>query len=517
MLGVRFDFALTLRAGAIGLAVLAGLGLQTAQAQMSPGMGGQGMGAQGMPPPPPPKSEGGGPDFGNDGPQYGPTGPQRLVAGVRIVGNDSVTEAKIQSFLKTRRDRDFDPEVVQGDVRRLTQSGLFRDVRIYTQNVAEGVVVTFEVFERPTIHYVKIVGNRALGDKQLKKQTGLKEGDALNVYDVEEGRAKLEEHYRSKGFPKTTIAILDGDKPRDKGVVYLITEGFQEKIWSVDFVGNKIASDGRLKTQIQSKPGYLFSLIGGKVERKKIDEDIERLTSYYRGLGFFSAKIGREFSYDASGEWLSLRYVIHEGPRYTIRNVSVLGNRKFSSEQLTNVLGLKSGDWFNQSVMAKDVQALLDAYGSQGYVFADIKPDPRFLEEPGMLDLVFTIKEGEQWRVGKINVKIAGENPHTRQNVVLNRISLRPGDIIDLRELRDSERRLKASQLFSNDPLQGNVPEIKVRPPGFDDPALAEETGGDSPRKFRGQSPDNAAPDVRYMNVEIDLPRNFRVPSNFRF
>ena len=57
---------------------------------------------------------------------------------------------------------------------------------------------------------------------------------------VEEGRAKLEEHYRSKGYPKTTIAILDGDKPRDKGVVYMVTEGFQEKIWSVDFVGNTI-------------------------------------------------------------------------------------------------------------------------------------------------------------------------------------------------------------------------------------------------------------------------------------
>lgn len=518
MLGVRFDPPLALRARAgrilaatIGFVMLLGTAAALGQ------MGGQGMGGSpAMTPPPPPKTAGNGPDFESDGPQLGPTGPQVLVAGVIIKGHDAVSEAKIQSFLKTRRDRDFDPEVVQADVRRLTQSGLFRDVRTYTQKVAEGVVVTFEVFERPTIRYLKVVGNRALSDKQLKKQTGLKENDALNVYDVEEGRAKLEEYYHSNGFPKTTVVILDGDQPRDRGVVYMVTEGFQEKIWDVDFVGNTIASDSRLKTQVQSKPGYLFSLIGGKVERKKIDEDIERLTSYYRGLGFFSARIGREFNYDESGQWLTLRYVIHEGPRYTVRNVSVVGNKKFSSELLTGVLGLKSGDWFNQATMVKDVQALLDAYGSQGYVFADIKPDPRFLEEPDQLDLVYTIKEGEQWRVGKINVKIAGENPHTRQSVVLNRISLRPGDIIDLRELRDSERRLKASQLFTNEPAQGNVPEIKVRPPGFDDPSLAEgpgDGGPGGPRKFRGQSPDG----VRYMNVDIELPRNFRAPKNFRF
>lgn len=535
MFGVRLDTVAALRAvAAICLAALTLLCADSAHAQMGGmgggmggmggGMGGGGMGGGGMggpSMPPPPKTNGVGPDFGADGPQYGPTGPRMLVAGVRIVGHESVGEAKIQSYLKTRRDRDFDAEVVQADVRRLTQSGLFRDVRTYTQTVAEGVIVTFEVFERPTIHYLKIVGNRYLGDKQLKKQTGLKEGDALNVYDVEEGRAKLEEHYHSKGYPKTTVVILDGNEPRDRGVVYMVTEGFQEKIWDVDFVGNTIASDSRLKTQIQSKPGWVFSLIGGKVERKKIDEDIEKLTAYYRGLGFFAAKIGREFSYDESGQWLTLRYVIHEGPRYTVRNVSVVGNKKFQSEQLTNVLGLKSGDWFNQSVMARDVQALLDVYGSQGHVFADIKPDPRFLEEPGQLDLVYTIKEGEQWRVGKINVKIAGENPHTRQNVVLNRISLRPGDIIDLRELRDSERRLKASQLFANDPQQGNAPEIKVRPPGFDDPSLAEETGGASgkPKKFRGQSPDSmpAATGVKYMDVDIVLPKGFRVPKDFRF
>jgi outer membrane protein insertion porin family len=514
MPGDRRFLALSARAAvrfACALVVAGIFSTISAHAQ-GPGQSLGGMSSPGMAPPPPPKSKAGAPDFETDGPRFGPTGPQVLVAGVRITGNDAVTEAKVQSYLKTIRDRQFDPEVVQADVRRLTQSGLFRDVRTYTQQTAEGVVVTFEVFERPTIRYLKFVGNRELTDKVLKKQSGLKEGDALNIYEVEEGRAKLEEHYRTKGYPKATVSVLEGDKPRDRGVVYLVTEGFLEKVWSVNFVGNTIASDSRLKTQIQMKPGYLFSLIGGKVDRKKIDEDVERLTAYYRGLGFFSAKIGREFTYDESGQWLSLSYIIHEGPRYTIRNVAVVGNRKFESGQLTNVLGLKSGDWFNQSVMARDVQALLDVYGSQGHVFADIKPDPRFLEEPGQLDLVYTIQEGEQWRVGKINVHIAGENPHTRQNVVLNRISLRPGDVIDLRELRDSERRLKASQLFTNEPAQGVTPEIKVRPPGFDDPALAEGGGPGKQKKFRGQSPDSgvARPGERYTDLDVILPRNYR-------
>ena len=95
-----------------------------------------------------------------------------------------------------------------------------------------------------------------------------------------------------------------------------------------------------------------------------------------------------------------------------------------------------------------DIQMLRDLYGSQGHIFADLEAQPRFLEEPGQLDLVYKIAEGEPFRVGQINVHIAGEFPHTRRNVVLNRLSLRPGDLIDIREIRNSERRLTASQLF---------------------------------------------------------------------
>ena len=84
--------------------------------------------------------------------------------------------------------------------------------------------------------------------------------------------------------------------------------------------------------------------------------------------------------------------------------------------------------------MNRDVNSLRDTYGGKGHIFADIKADPRFLEEPGQLDLVYKIKEGGVWRAAEINMHIDGEHPHTRESVVLNRVSVRPGDILDTRE-----------------------------------------------------------------------------------
>jgi outer membrane protein insertion porin family len=164
-----------------------------------------------------------------------------------------------------------------------------------------------------------------------------------------------------------------------------------------------------------------------------------------------------------------LTFVIDEGPRYKIRQLSLLGNATFTTQSLQERLELKSGDYFDARRMNRDLNSLRDTYGSVGYIHADIKADPRFLEEPGTIDLVYDIQEGEQYRVGRIIVNIEGDNPHTRQNVVINRLSLAPNDIIDIREIRASERRLGSSQLFLTDPARGITPSIAIRPPEYSD------------------------------------------------
>ncbi|MCH5376731.1 MAG: hypothetical protein JJ992_22425, partial [Planctomycetes bacterium] len=407
------------------------------------------------------------------------------------VGNETTKEDFIRSQLRTREDREFDAELVQGDVRRLVLTGRFENVRTYTQETADGVIITYEVFERPTIRYVRFLGNRGLSDKALSKSIGVKVGDPLNRYAVDEARRKIEELYQSKGFSKAQVLIQEGDQPQDRGAVFAINEGELERIVDVNFVGNTIVTGSRLKTQIKSKPGW-FYVFGGKVDLSKIEEDVQRLTAYYRSLGYFSARIGRELDFTESGKWLTINFVIDEGPRYVIRNVSIIGNQNFDTESLMGRLELQSGEYFNLAEMSADVNALQDIYGGQGYIFADIQADPRFLEEPGQLDLVYNIDEGKPWRVGRINVHIEGDHPHTRQSVVMNRLSIRTGDLIDARELRASERRLKSSQLFATDPTQGEPPQVRVRPPELQDRVETVAAGGDGsgPRSYRGQEPD---------------------------
>jgi outer membrane protein insertion porin family len=449
--------------------------------------------------------------------------PADMVKEIRILGNETITASQVAGHLTTRVGRPFDQSLVQRDVRRLANLGWFIDVKPLYEATPQGQIVIFQVVERPTIRYVYYVGNQKVTDKKLAKETGLKAGGAVDPYAVEEGRRKIEEYYHGRGFNNVQVTILEGTKPTDKGISYLINEGMPIKIWNVEFVGNEFVAAGRLRTIVKSKPP-MVKIFKGYLDRNQVESDVDMLTAYYRSFGFFQAKISRKIDYYAPDnqtqqeilgkvgiqdqfDWAQITYVISEGPRYNIRDVRFMGNSKFEPVALAEAAKLKGGEAFEQAKMGADAQWIQDLYGSHGYVFADVRPETVFLEEPGEVDLLYHIQEGEQFRVGRIIVHIAGDNPHTRIQTAMNRMSLRPGDIMDIRELKASERRLMASSLFHSDPSSGVRPKITYRIPDDTGAMAANFTGDPAPRSggssvpgkpsgIRGQSPDNFGPRV---------------------
>lgn len=411
------------------------------------------------------------------------------VIDVQVQGHQDVPLNRIAQQIRTRPGRAFDPKQVEEDVQRLTRSRLFVDVRASYQQAPGGLVVIFQVLERRTIKYIKYLGRQKVWrEKSLQNQVNMKVGDPLDPFTVEESRKKLEEFYREKGHSKVRVTVLEGDQQADRGVVFLLHEGPRQKIRDTEFIGNTIASDARLRTQINSKPPKFF-FFKGFMDREALANDVDKLTAYYRALGYFQARIGRELEWNEENDRVKLTFVIDEGPRFVVRNIRFMGNTKFNDEELAGDLKLESGQFFDQPKMDRDVLTIQDAYGGRGYVFADVRAEPRFLEEPGQLDLVYKVEEGARYRVGRINVHIGGENPHTRQTAVLNRLSIRPGDIADTRELRASERRLRASAIFQSNPALGNAPRIVFTLPEEDEDGeqVAERTGRNG---VRGQSPD---------------------------
>src|SRR5690606_38728406 len=152
---------------------------------------------------------------------------------------------------------------------------------------------------------------------KLLQQTGMKVGEALNRYGVNEGRRKVEEFYHSKGYSEAEVTVFEGDSPDHRGVVYLISEGILQRHYKTEFVGNTFVPGERLKALVQSRPCW-FCMTKGLVDRNQIEQAVERLTTYYRDFGFFPARVSRGRSFDDSSKWLTMRFIIAEGPHYVV-------------------------------------------------------------------------------------------------------------------------------------------------------------------------------------------------------
>ena len=448
------------------------------------------------------------------------------VASIEFKGNSFLTGERLYGTIKTRVDRSFDTTIVQEDVRSLYGTGLIRDVRLLVKRSKTGLHLTFEIFERPTIATVRFIGNRMYLDKKLTKETDLKAGDALDLFSIEDATRKIEELYHDNGFPKAHVSVLEGLKPGERDVVFYISEGPREKIAAIEVVGNDphLAQDARLLTLFQSKARLSNWIIGGDYIPSKVESDMEKLVAYYRNLGYFQATVGRQVDYDSSGHWVTLRFIINEGPRYRITNVRIDGNHHVSTESLSKLVSTSIGDYFLRGELNNDLESIRDLYGKLGYIYSKVSTDIRFRETPGELEIVFAVDEGEQFKIGEIDVHISGISPHTKNSVVLNRLSIIPGDLASNQEMRSSERRLRHSSLFNDGAMMGSPPtivvrteEIQTKPESPRLPPAPNPKSATEPitNAIRGQSPEAGLNQIDRTSA-FPLPQPFapRIPNN---
>ncbi|MDR1923602.1 MAG: BamA/TamA family outer membrane protein [Planctomycetaceae bacterium] len=420
------------------------------------------------------------------------------VVDVRITGNLKSSANDILKIIKTRKNRPFNTATLEEDKRALMHTGLYVDVIMKVEKIQAGYVVTFLFIERPRIHYIRFVGNHAHTRKALLEEIDIKADGEMDPIAVYQAKERLENFYREGGYHNVFIEILSGDKIGDRGVVFNISEGTQQKVLDVSVEGSKTVSGAHLKTLLQTKRGILWNF-GGEFTRKKIDEDVELLINYYRKLGFFYAKVDREFIETENGytglgksrRWVKVKFIIDEGPRCKVRNVKFIGQRSYEEEELRKAMRLTREQYFNQDMLEVDIAKIREKYGEIGYVFASIEPDPRI--DNDIVDIVINVKEGPKCYLRGVQVEIIGNegaDPYSKWYTVLNRLSVHPGEVLNTKEIESSKRRIMASGLFNANPMQGQMPEITFSVPENleEEPEqLPEELVADGPI-IRGQN-----------------------------
>jgi outer membrane protein assembly complex protein YaeT len=276
-------------------------------------------------------------------------------------------------------------------------------------------------------------------------------------------------------------------------------------VQGIEFDGATSYSSRELRQPIETST-YVWLLRRGDLDEERLDRDAASLTDYYRNQGFLDAEVGYELDFADNRSDLTVRFIVDEGVRYRVKSITFVGASVYPRETLLEGGPLEEGEYFVDEELRGLLKRVEELYWSSGYINASVRSDWVYSAEPELVDLTITIREGDQFRFGRVIIR---GNENTQDRVIRRGLPFFPGDLYDRPKTEDAQRRLMETRLFD---------EATITPSGdgeLERDALVNVTEGDSTNIIFGvgvTSNSGVIGSVMYENRNFDLfdrPRNW--------
>ncbi|OJY31271.1 MAG: outer membrane protein assembly factor BamA [Myxococcales bacterium 68-20] len=389
---------------------------------------------------------------------------------LEIRGNRRVAKEDIVSYLREKAGHLFKIENLASDVRALWDSGFFDDIEVDMAREDHGVVLRFLVRERPNIKAVEFEGNSEIENDKLQEAIEVKANTILSVPAVRRSVQKIKDAYAEKGYFLADVeSAIEPQRDNEVIVKFTITEHQPVTVRRVTFVGNYNVPEDELRAVMQTGQTSILSFgSGGPYRQDVFERDVLMLNALYYDKGYMNVSIGTpRVMLTPDREGIEITLLIHEGPRFKIRQLKVyerdadgkevepLGGRR----ALRQLVHAKSGDYFNRAELVKDLQAVRLLYRDAGYANVEAEPETELDPVKKEVDIIIPIRRGPLVYVERIEVK---GNTKTRDKVLRREMEIEEGNLFSETKLEDSKRRIVALGYFERVDVsteQGSTPE----------------------------------------------------------
>ncbi len=378
----------------------------------------------------------------------------RTIEAIEFKGAKSLSEETLRYYLGLATGQPLDEPALNRSIKKLWERNLVDDIQVETVPTANGVRLVITVVERPILRSIdyqglKRISKTDLQDKLTTSRVRVHEGEPLSLGELQRVKTTIEDMYGEKGYRFATAQYTVTDVgPNEKKVVFTVDEGDRVRISDIEFEGNTVFNDNRLRlTMRNTKETAFIARIAKKdlYDPAKLQEDLDKVRELYRGIGYKNIVIGDpkiEVKAVAvagrSAKDLQRRMFItiplEEGERWKFGQVSLEGNKIYPSKALLKAFEHKTGGWLRAKVIEDGVKEISDAYHNTGYIFARV--DPEMVErEDRVADVVIHITEGDQFRVGRIEFQ---GNGRTRDRVLRRELRVYEGGLVNVTAIRNS-------------------------------------------------------------------------------
>jgi outer membrane protein insertion porin family len=310
--------------------------------------------------------------------------------------------------------------------------------------------------EKTVLKEVKIAGNLRVEEDGIRLHVKNRPGQLFDQALVEQDVKAI---YRM-GFFEDVQAEISPD-----GVLtYTVKE--KPYVREIRIQGNAQLARDKIETALGITPRTIL-------DRGRVGEGVDKVRKLYNEQGYVNAKVDYALSVEGNNQAVLVLDIV-EGTRLLIKKVSFEGNRSFPEGELKGLMATKE-EWIfsfitnrgvlDRDILTNDMAILSNHYYDHGYIDHKID-EPIILRDRDGLEVVIRVDEGQQYRVGK--VEIGGELIQDGKQM-LKHVKLTSGQIFRGSRLRDDISAI--TDVYSNkgfafvqvEPLtKVNAPEKKV-------------------------------------------------------
>ncbi len=401
------------------------------------------------------------------------TGGNYEIGAIRVAGNQFTDAGALVSIcgLKVGDKIKFPGEEIPKAIRKLWKLRLFTNIQIdIDDKIGDVLKLVITVQELPRLARYSYSGvKKSKHDDLNDAVTGhLHKGGIVTENVKVNAKTAIRSYFIDKGFLDTKVEVREvSDTILQNAIklVFDIDKGEKVKIEDIIFTGNDNVKTSKLRKTMENTSRKKRIFKTSKFIKKEYETDKEAIVAYYNVVGYRDAKVAKDSMFRLKDEEgvegdMVIAISIDEGQRYYFRDIKWKGNSIYKDQQLTEVLGIVSGDVYNDQLLqtrlnfSQDGRDINSLYMDNGYLFFRVTPVEVAIDGDS-IDLEIRIYEGGQADIA--NVTIQG-NDRTHEHVIRRELRTKPGQKFSRSDIIRSQREIINLGYFNPESLGINTP-----------------------------------------------------------
>jgi outer membrane protein insertion porin family len=387
------------------------------------------------------------------------------IAGITVSGAGSLDPNVVIMLtnLRVGDDIQFPDPKLSDAIRTLWRQQLFEDITFKVVNkVGKKVYLDIQLVALPKLSKYYMTGLKKAWKDDIREELDLRAGKVVNENLKVMSRNKIKKYFFEKGYLNASVQVLEKPDTTYNNAVILgfkITPGARVKIGDITFTGNEAVSDKVLhkamkNTKIKGKAIFKSS----KLKKKEYREDLRAIVTKYNTLGYRDARVVSDTVYSVSDELVQIDISVEEGKKYYFGDITFIGNTKYETELLSNILKINRGDIYDSQHLNERVSFdpngndVASIYLNNGYLFSQVIPIEKSVTND-TIDIEIRIQEGRQATIRKVSIS---GNERTNDHVIYREVRTKPGDLFSKAMIQRTIRELSQLGYFDQQQIGVN-------------------------------------------------------------